>query len=675
MMKTRVLQSLAALLILQVRATVASHATAEEFNDEFCQERHTFCGEEDADRAEDGSCPHDETPTPPETLTFLHNECVTAATDPEYDFLPDPNSETYAEVYASHPELRTNSMLMTCTPDGTFKQEYFSDEACTARVSGAALDRATSAVFDAVLAEDLGPGILTTRSSFMEDLETGISESPVCFPLARFTVDQGALAQYFMQQYGMDEATATQTAADQASTLEDIVPAYNMRFTCDAASSCSPTSLLTRIHEFQSACCDQPGDVCDDGGMPEQCSAQCADSFLEFYADCALTMLDPTGMFGDGASDLMVSFRSLAEKCATESGEDGAATFVADGLEFCVNVAEGQPATQDSVGWGGTADRAVDGNEDSAWGGDSCTHTNAGDGNTAWWQVDLGSVQHIRAVQLVNRADCCGDRINGAQVVVSRSADYTERAATVQCGTVHDAEEGDVIVMSCGDGDAVGRYVTVFNAENPLLSLCEVGVFAQCVDQPPPPPPPPLAHIEGCDNLATTGRAVASQSSTGYGGEASRAIDGTQTADWSGDSCTHTAGEPGAENWWQVDIGNVQDIGSVLLTNRADCCADRINGAHVVVSQTSDYSSGVDCGTIDDGQAGEQIAVECSGTRGRYVTVYNNESPHLTLCEVEVYSQTACAVDEGGVRPPPPKCCKRDASCDPLCSTPSGGGH
>ena len=404
-------------------------------------------------------------------------------------------------------------------------------------------------------------------------------------------------------------------------------------------------------------------------------------------------------MFGGSASDLMVSFRSLAAKCASQSGDDGTATFVADGLEFCVNVAEGQPATQDSVGWGGTPDRGVDGNEDSAWGGNSCTHTNAAAGTAAWWQVDLGSVQDVRAVQLANRADCCGDRLNGAEVVVSATPDYS--SGPIECGAVHDAVEGDVHIMSCGDGHAAGRYVTVFNDANPLLSLCEVGVFAQCDIQPPPPPPPPLAHIDGCDNLAVAGGAVvATQSSTAYGGDASRAIDGGQSTTYGDNSCTHTdnLSASGGENWWQLDLGRVVDIGSVLITNRGDCCEDRLNGAHVSVSNTADRSRSTECGVIDDAQAGVQIAVECSGVRGRYLTISNTETPHLTLCEVEVYSQRvrlqhvgsspscfllltrtalslsqACAVDEGGVVSPPPKCCRRDATCDPLCAT--GGGH
>ena len=45
-----------------------------------------------------------------------------------------------------------------------------------------------------------------------------------------------------------------------------------------------------------------------------------------------------------------------------------------------------------------------------------------------WWQVDLGSVQEIRAVQLVNRADCCQDRLVGARIVVSQTTDYEDHS-------------------------------------------------------------------------------------------------------------------------------------------------------------------------------------------------------------------------------------------------------
>jgi hypothetical protein len=80
--------------------------------------------------------------------------------------------------------------------------------------------------------------------------------------------------------------------------------------------------------------------------------------------------------------------------------------FVSGHLEGCSNVAEGRPATQSSVAYGGEASRAVDGNGlDGNWGSASCTHTDTH--GPSWWQVDLGQVQDIRAVQIANRADCC----------------------------------------------------------------------------------------------------------------------------------------------------------------------------------------------------------------------------------------------------------------------------
>ena len=110
------------------------------------------------------------------------------------------------------------------------------------------------------------------------------------------------------------------------------------------------------------------------------------------------------------------------------------------------------------------------------------------------WQVDLGSVQEIRAVQLVNRADCCEDRLVGARIVVSSTPDYEERGSgggdPVSCGSVDEAEspigEQDVIIKVCELGTA-GRYVTVVgpnrlypDVDNLFLSLCEVAVYGEC---------------------------------------------------------------------------------------------------------------------------------------------------------------------------------------------------
>eukprot|EP01043_Picozoa_sp_COSAG02_P001931 COSAG02_NODE_43_length_45989_cov_93.430181_2_plen_196_part_00 len=163
--------------------------------------------------------------------------------------------------------------------------------------------------------------------------------------------------------------------------------------------------LQDRVAGLQAACC--PGGVISCPlNIPTSCEAACAQALLGFVGDCKDAF---------GADALAPILDPVLELCAgASSGTDsevggGAMDHFVDGrLEGCTNVAEGQPATQSSVAWDADASRAVDGNGlDGSWGSGSCTHTN-NDGPT-WWQVDLGQVQDIRAVQIVNRADCCQD--------------------------------------------------------------------------------------------------------------------------------------------------------------------------------------------------------------------------------------------------------------------------
>ena len=43
----------------------------------------------------------------------------------------------------------------------------------------------------------------------------------------------------------------------------------------------------------------------------------------------------------------------------------------------------------------------------------TCTHTGGGPG---WWRVDLDRLYKIFKVVIFNRVDCCGERIDGAEV-------------------------------------------------------------------------------------------------------------------------------------------------------------------------------------------------------------------------------------------------------------------
>merc|ERR1719326_1628373 len=79
----------------------------------------------------------------------------------------------------------------------------------------------------------------------------------------------------------------------------------------------------------------------------------------------------------------------------------------------------GKSASQVSTGWSGPASKAIDGNAANNYPSGSCTHTHAHNG--AWWTVNLGSTQTVKAVKVTNRGDCCGSRLNGFNVKVGNS--------------------------------------------------------------------------------------------------------------------------------------------------------------------------------------------------------------------------------------------------------------
>lgn len=68
------------------------------------------------------------------------------------------------------------------------------------------------------------------------------------------------------------------------------------------------------------------------------------------------------------------------------------------------NIAGNGKASQDSEAWGGTPNRAIDGNHDGGWASGSQTHTAEG-GENPWWELDLGNEFPMERIVLWNRTD------------------------------------------------------------------------------------------------------------------------------------------------------------------------------------------------------------------------------------------------------------------------------
>ena len=71
--------------------------------------------------------------------------------------------------------------------------------------------------------------------------------------------------------------------------------------------------------------------------------------------------------------------------------------------------------------------------------------------------------------------------------------------------------------------------------------------------------------------------------------ESSNAVDGFKITIYNG-HCAHTKVEKNA--WWQVDLGRKEIVTSVRVTNRGDCCGERLSKFDVRVGDvTSSWAS------------------------------------------------------------------------------------
>ncbi|TNN56659.1 Fucolectin [Liparis tanakae] len=144
-------------------------------------------------------------------------------------------------------------------------------------------------------------------------------------------------------------------------------------------------------------------------------------------------------------------------------------------------------------------------------------------------------------------------------------------------------------------------------------------------------------------NLALRGKATQSGRYESAYGAASSAIDGNRDSDLNSGSCTHTNERD--YPWWRVDLLDSYIVTSVIVTNRGDCCHERLDGAEIHISDTLIVKGNVNpaAGVIPHIPAGRSLKLTFTRhVEGRYVIVVLPGSNRvLSLCEVEVYGYRA----------------------------------
>ena len=143
---------------------------------------------------------------------------------------------------------------------------------------------------------------------------------------------------------------------------------------------------------------------------------------------------------------------------------------------------------------------------------------------------------------------------------------------------------------------------------------------------------PSVAAVAG-ENIAA--HKSASQSSTYYDADASRAVDGNRDNNYRHHSVTHTNFQD--HSWWKVDLAKEEGVGTVRIYNRGDGdVANRLSNFDVILLDKDGKE--VTRQHVDSLNNQPTIDVQFSGVNARYVKVeLNNSKTPLSLAEVEVY--------------------------------------
>ena len=152
--------------------------------------------------------------------------------------------------------------------------------------------------------------------------------------------------------------------------------------------------------------------------------------------------------------------------------------------------------------------------------------------------------------------------------------------------------------------------------------------------------------------------ASATQSSTYFGRDAARAVDGNPDGYYPHNTMSVTGSD--AQAWWQVDLGQLRSIEEIELWNRTDCCSTRLSNFYVFVSDAPFTSTNLNATLAQPGVsayytagAAGQLVVKSINRTGRYVRVQLTGTDYLQLAEVAVLGRsipectTASQCDDG----------------------------
>ncbi|XP_055957092.1 cell death abnormality protein 1 isoform X2 [Patella vulgata] len=295
------------------------------------------------------------------------------------------------------------------------------------------------------------------------------------------------------------------------------------------------------------------------------------------------------------------------------------------------NVALNKPTWQSSTYRSGVSSRAVDGNTNQRWYGNSCTETNNNKARE-WLCVDLKQSFDISSMKIFNRIDGGTNNIKGFEVRLSSTGNCDEGGfiSATACYKDHTSTGQSIYTIDRCNQPSVpslsARFVFV-SIKRQYLYICELQIFT------------------GSFNVALNKPTW--QSSTL--GDSSNAVDGNTNQDWYGGSCTITNNKK-AREWLCVDLKQSFDISSMKIFNVLNSWGTNyIKGFEVRLSSTGNCDEGGFISATacykDHTSTGQSIYIidRCNqpsvpSLSARFVFV-SIKRQYLYICELQIFTE------------------------------------
>ena len=292
--------------------------------------------------------------------------------------------------------------------------------------------------------------------------------------------------------------------------------------------------------------------------------------------------------------------------------------FEVDTSAFVTNVAYGKTASGQTA-FGAPPSRGVD--------GIFTNYTHTGNVGAVNWEVDLGQPYDLARVDLINRYDCCGERLNGAVVSVLDAGSAAIDTADPVSGIAVEQNGQTFSFDNDGVGFSGAQFVRADHNDQ-YLAVSEVRAL---VDLPLETPNPA--------NLAL-GRLVTAFGAVWPGLPESRLTDGAYNL------VTHPAQDAQNGFYYEIDMGEMVAFDNIDVYRRPDtpAAADRLLDYRVQLldgNHQETWTGDIAGVNVVGGFDGITVGDGAGAFEGQFIRILNNSGSQYNpqIAEVEAYGQ------------------------------------